>query len=118
MTSDTLNEKAEGVQQPDWMLRGFQEMIVDCGITKVQMVGSKFTWRKGRTEEKLDRCLATNTWKTLFPMTRVRTLPPLSSDHTPLWITLDGKCDKLHLRKHKFHFENIWLRDGNCRGVV
>ncbi|GKV17627.1 hypothetical protein SLEP1_g28105 [Rubroshorea leprosula] len=76
---------------------------------EVQMMGSKFTWRKGRTEEKVDKCLATNTWKTLFPMTRVRTLPPLSSDHTPLWITLDGKRDKLHLKKRKLIIDNALI---------
>ncbi|GKV52195.1 hypothetical protein SLEP1_g58784 [Rubroshorea leprosula] len=68
----SLDEKVGGGPQPDWMLRGFQEVINDCNLTEIQMVRGWFTWRRGRTEEKLDHCLGTISWRNLFPLAKKR----------------------------------------------
>ncbi|GLT59335.1 hypothetical protein SLA2020_321600 [Shorea laevis] len=112
------NEKIGGAPQLEWMLRGFQEVINDCDLTEIPMVRGRFTWRRGRTEEKLDRCLVTTAWRNLFPATKVSLLPPLSSDHTPLWVTLNGKVHRMQRQRRKFIFENMWLCDNTCQEVI
>ncbi|GKV08912.1 hypothetical protein SLEP1_g20481 [Rubroshorea leprosula] len=82
------------------------------------MVGGKFTWRRGRVCEKLDRGLASASWKCLFPHAQVRLLPPLSSDHNPLWLTINGRRDKRNRHKKKFCFEEMWLRDASCQEII
>ncbi|GLT59228.1 hypothetical protein SLA2020_320600 [Shorea laevis] len=97
---------------------GFQEVLVDCCLMEVKMVGGRFTWRRGNVVEKLDRGLATYAWKGAFPQAKVRLLPALSSDHKPLWITLDGRYNCMNGNRGRFLFEEMWLRDNSCRNVV
>ncbi|GKV02677.1 hypothetical protein SLEP1_g15075 [Rubroshorea leprosula] len=111
-------EKIGGNLQPYWMIQGFNETIAACGLTEVQMVGGNFTRKRGKVLEKLDRGLASTPWKCLFPQGRVRLLPPLSLDHTPLWLTIDGRQEKQNRHRKKFQFEEMWLRDVGCQEVL
>ncbi|GLT73742.1 hypothetical protein SLA2020_455790 [Shorea laevis] len=112
------HEKVGGTLQPDWMLHGFSDVIDFYGLLEVQMVGGLYTWRRGGLSEKLDRGLATLRWMSFFPQAQIHLLPPLSSDHTPLWITLDGRRDRRNRHKKRFRFEEMWLRDNGCQEVV
>ncbi|GLU04066.1 hypothetical protein SLE2022_212310 [Rubroshorea leprosula] len=118
--SDLLSqgEKIGGNLQLDWMIQGFNETIAACGLTEVQMVGGNFTWKRGKVLEKLYRGLASAPWKCLLPQGRVRLLPPLSSDHTPFWLTIDGRREKQNRCRKKFRFEEMWLRDVGCQEVI
>ncbi|GLU18275.1 hypothetical protein SLE2022_345820 [Rubroshorea leprosula] len=82
------------------------------------MVGGHFTWRRGGVKEKLDRGLATLRWRNLFPRAKVRLLPPLSSYHSPLWVSLDSHYKRHNRRKKRFQFEDMWLRDPGCNETV
>ncbi|GLU23847.1 hypothetical protein SLE2022_398230 [Rubroshorea leprosula] len=82
------------------------------------MVEGFFTWQRGRTLEKLDRSFANARWNEIFPKAVVRLLPPLSSDHRPLWITINGQRDCRNRHCKRFRFEEMWLRDTKCQEVV
>ncbi|GLT94943.1 hypothetical protein SLE2022_126540 [Rubroshorea leprosula] len=69
-------------------------------------------------EEKLDRSLATPNWRALFPRAKVRLLPPLSSDHSPLWITLDSHYKRRNRCRRRFRFEDMWLQDPRCTEII
>ncbi|GKV19445.1 hypothetical protein SLEP1_g29706 [Rubroshorea leprosula] len=84
-------EKRGGKPQPEWLLSGFQEAVVDCELTEVWMIGFPYTWTRGGVEEKLDRILASKEWQASFPQAMVRSLPLLGSDHSPLLMNFMGK---------------------------
>ncbi|GKV02665.1 hypothetical protein SLEP1_g15064 [Rubroshorea leprosula] len=91
---------------------------VDQKGREVQMVGGLFTWRQGRIYDKLDRGLATLRWMNLFPQAQIHLLPPLASDHTPLWVTLDGRRDRQSKHKRRLRFKEMWLQDNGCQEKV
>ncbi|GLU10723.1 hypothetical protein SLE2022_275090 [Rubroshorea leprosula] len=112
------DEKVGGDAQPEWLLAGFNDAIEACSLTELRMVGGSFTWQRGEIREKLDRGLATTRWHDTFPHAIVRLLPPLASDHKPLWISIDGRRDRRNWHRKRFRFEEMWLRDNRCQEVV
>ncbi|GLU21100.1 hypothetical protein SLE2022_372630 [Rubroshorea leprosula] len=61
------DEKKGGEPQPEWLLSGFREAVVDCELTEVRMIGFPYTWSRGGVEEKLDRILVSREWQASFP---------------------------------------------------
>ena len=87
------NEKRGGRAQPQWLLDGFQNAVVDYGLMDVPQVGPFFTWERSRgqdgwVEERLDRCMAGSKWMHLFPMSEVRVIDITTSDRLPLLLSL------------------------------
>ena len=74
---------------------GFLEWIFDTGLLDLRFSGSQFTWTRGTSfatfqGARLDRALCNTAWKLCFPFARVKILPELNSDHSPLqagWCT-------------------------------
>ncbi|KAK6147269.1 hypothetical protein DH2020_018181 [Rehmannia glutinosa] len=100
---------------------GFRASIDDCGLIDLGMIGYPFTWEIGRgtvnwVEERLDRCLATQSWYNLFPNCKVWNLEASMSDHSPIFLEL-GLQFRIK-RVKRFRFENSWLREGECRNIV
>ncbi|XP_019175839.1 PREDICTED: uncharacterized protein LOC109171159 [Ipomoea nil] len=63
-------EKRGGNPHPDSLLRGFGETIEECGLTQLPMSGYPYTWEKRKgtlnwIEERLDKVLATQSWREL-----------------------------------------------------
>ena len=54
---------------------------------------------------KINRIFVTTSWEAIFPLTRVRALERLTSDHNPL--VLDSR-DNVSFGKKRFHFEKWW----------
>ena len=84
------------------------------------MEGYQFTWEKSRgtpswVEERLDRALASQMWISLFDNACVFNLETPSSDHSALFLDfLVGQA----IRKRRFRFENVWLKEAECRTLV
>ena len=66
--------------------------------------------------ERLDRGLANHEWFMKFIGTKIHHLHSDSSDHSPLWISLDG-LDIPSFAK-PFRFEEMWLSDRGCSDIV
>lgn len=82
----------------------------------------KMTWDNGRhgkdnVKERLDRFIATVDWLDMYPLARVKNLPRVASDHSPILL-----CCEEHQRKIKkvkpFRFEKMWLRAAEFSSVV
>ncbi|XP_050217745.1 uncharacterized protein LOC126668598 [Mercurialis annua] len=87
------DEKRGGRGQPMWMINGFRETILECGLIDIGAKGHKFTWERGRgtngwIEERLDRVLCNNDWKEMFSSAEVCNLSVSTSDHKPILTTL------------------------------
>lgn len=99
----------------------FRDVIDECGFIDLGFVGSQFTWRKHFANghsiwERLDRGLANNEWFLKFSGSKVHHFHSDSSDHCPLWITLDGL--DLPVVEKPFRFEEMWLSDSGCSSIV
>lgn len=116
-----VDEKRGVRPQPRCLLEGFATTVNECGLADLGFVGEKFTWEKLRgqhnwIQERLDRCLANQTWQQMFPEVEVQVIEVATSDHLPLYLNLNKQV--YAPRQKYFRFENIWLREQDCRNVV
>lgn len=115
------DEKMGGREHPRRFLNGFRETLQDCELLDLGFVGPKYTWEKSRgkenwVQERLDRGLATQQWRNLFPTAEVRVLEVATSDHLPLHLHLKKQ---IYVQKRKrFRFENVWVKDQDCLNLV
>lgn len=112
--------KRGNTPHPNYLLNGFRQAVESCNLLDIGMQGYPFTWERGRgmgnrVEERLDRVLATGDWITYFSNTVVCNILTVASDHLALF--LEFVVNSL-VRKHRFRFENLWLREEECREVV
>lgn len=52
----------------------------------------------------------------MFPCARVQVLEVSTSDHLPLWLQLNRQV--YVPRGRRFRFENIWIQEKDCRGII
>lgn len=115
------HEKKGGRPQPRALLEGFKDVVAECGLTDLGFNGSEFTWERFRgttawIQERLDRCMANQEWRGMFPLAEVKVLEVSTSDHLPLFLDLNRK---IYVPKMKrFKFENIWIREDQCLKVI
>ena len=77
-------------------------------------------WAKGRwgnaaIKERLDRGLASISWRLVFPNASVQHLGALNSNHLPILLdTNPNDC----FNPHPSCFEAAWIRDERCQEVI
>lgn len=107
-------EKKGGRPHPNALLHGFADALEYCNLFDLGMCGYSFTWERGRgkinwVEERLDRAVASNSWRLLFQNARLENINTVSSDHSAISLDLESKQNVY--RKKLFRFENAWLKD-------
>lgn len=115
------NEKRRGNPQPRHLIEGFKDAVEVNGLSDFRFQGYQFTWEKSRgtpnwIEAKLDRILVSDFWRELYGNAKANSLEISRSDHLPLIIHTASAT--FTNRIHKFHFENLWLKEQHCRQVV
>ncbi|KAJ4846132.1 hypothetical protein Tsubulata_000840 [Turnera subulata] len=68
--------------------------------------------------ERLDRAVASDAWKQLFPEACVYSLPREQSDHSPIKIKLQQQCPRSQRPRKLFRFESMWTREANFEQAV
>ncbi|XP_031107562.1 uncharacterized protein LOC116012214 [Ipomoea triloba] len=106
---------------PVALIEGFNNMLEDCGLFDLGMSGRKFTWERGKgtdswVEERLDRAVAGADWCSLFPQATVSNHDVITSDHTAIFIEIDGPA--IVRQKRRFMFENAWIKESGCKDIV
>ncbi|XP_019159671.1 PREDICTED: uncharacterized protein LOC109156272 [Ipomoea nil] len=114
-------EKEGRVPHPRWLLRGFGEAVNESGLFDFGFGGCQFTWERGRgtdrwVREKLDRVLVSDGWRDMFLRVSARSLDGSTSDHLPIFLTVDVGNQFSYTRKPRY--ENCWERNPDCSGVV
>lgn len=95
--------------------------VNDSGLQDFGFLGSEFTWERSRgspswIQERLDRGLANQEWRGLFPAATVTVLEVSTSDHLPLFLEVN---QKMYVHKaRKFRFENMWIKENQCLQLV
>ncbi|KAK6164533.1 hypothetical protein DH2020_001397 [Rehmannia glutinosa] len=120
-----LHEKKGGNLKSWQDMEQFRTVVGECELSDLGFSGHRFTWTNGRSgedniQERLDRVLANETWKNIFPSWRVSHLHRVKSDHTPLLVNFDNvdRCFSHNRRKKKFRFEKMWLEHQDCEKIV
>ncbi|XP_019190306.1 PREDICTED: uncharacterized protein LOC109184723 [Ipomoea nil] len=115
------SEKKGTHPHPQWLIRGFNEAIESSGLRDLDFDGCQFTWEKSRgtpnwIQEKLDRILVNDAWLERFGDARARSISVPSSDHLPMLLCTVPTARRQ--RRNKFKFENVWLKENQCREIV
>ncbi|XP_074352931.1 uncharacterized protein LOC141692091 [Apium graveolens] len=115
------SDKRGGAPYPQWLLEGFNETVMEAGLTDLELYGHKFTWERGRNtdawiEIRLDRALATESWLQLFPDAKLYNLEGSSSDHSAIFLDLVRRSSRK--KRRFFRFENAWLTEPLCSIIV
>ena len=107
--NETLSpsEKWGGSLRIRSQMRGFQQALEQCELTELNSFGPKFTWSNCREgmdfiKEKLDRGVANQEWRDLFPNAEIKVEFSMGSDHLPIFLLL-----RLRLLRHKMVFRKI-----------
>ncbi|KAL2905203.1 Phosphatidylinositol 3-kinase 3 [Bienertia sinuspersici] len=103
----------------------FRDAVATCNLEDMAYVGHDFTWSNNRggdqnIQERLDRFLATTSWKAIFSGSVVFHLAKRKLDHLTLLLNIKGemRTSKKKKRKCLFKFKEMWLRDEECGQVV
>ncbi|XP_019163454.1 PREDICTED: uncharacterized protein LOC109159798 [Ipomoea nil] len=115
------SEKRGPHPQSSALIEGFNDALEDCQLMDLGMLGSRFTWERGRgteawVEERLDRAVATAEWSDIFEEAEVENLLTFTSDHNAIFLSLE----MLNIRggRKAFKFESAWILDEGCGKVV
>ncbi|KAE8657927.1 hypothetical protein F3Y22_tig00116976pilonHSYRG00123 [Hibiscus syriacus] len=82
-----------------------------------------FTWASGTRArtfvcERIDRFVAKNDWRFLFPEARVDTVPMAYSNHSAIVLSLEGVVVTRSTRRDYFKFDVCWANEDKCRDIV
>ncbi|KAK7838298.1 hypothetical protein CFP56_019980, partial [Quercus suber] len=88
---------------------------IDLGFS-----GNTFTWARGKwgsfaIRRRLDRAIASISWRLAFPKVVVTHLGALKSDHTPILLDTNLEDSFAH---RPFQFEAAWIKDNGCNSIV
>ena len=97
-----------------------KELLFEFNAVDLGFSGNKFTWAKGRwgntvVKRRLDRGVASISWRLAFPKASITHLGASKSDHTPILLDTLPKESFAH---RPFRFEAVWLRDERCHAVI
>lgn len=111
------SEKSNNTISHRWA-DAFNDWINRWGLIELNPNNKKFTWTNNQDNlvmAKLDRVFVTTDWESNFPLTRIKALSRLPSDHNPL--LLDTGED-LSRHKKRFRVERWWLEKESFREIV
>ncbi|XP_074342398.1 uncharacterized protein LOC141679917 [Apium graveolens] len=114
-------EKRGGHPYPSWLIQGFQQVIDDCDLNDMDMIGYPYTWERGQgtkewIEVRLDRALVSNSFMQHFAEAKLTNMEISTSDHNPILMEPFAVSHTVVVKG--LRFENAWLRDPMCRKIV
>lgn len=100
-------DKQGGRLYPIWLLQGFQEVLDDCELMDVPLVGYPFTWELGHgtanwIEIRLDRALISPSFVNQFKDVKLINLEISTSDHAPILLEPYNTISITHIKRFKF----------------
>uniref|UniRef100_A0A453MYM0 Endonuclease/exonuclease/phosphatase domain-containing protein n=1 Tax=Aegilops tauschii subsp. strangulata TaxID=200361 RepID=A0A453MYM0_AEGTS len=99
----------------------FRDTLEICGLIDLGFVGVPFTYDNKRSggsnvKVRLDRAVATNSWRNLFAHTSVLHIPSPCSDHVA--VLVKGSADQGPTGPKCRRFELFWERDAMLPDVI
>jgi hypothetical protein len=118
---DASEKRGRTIRSP-WLINGFQQAVIDSGLSDVQVEGYPYTWFKSlgtprAVEERLDRALANNLWFNMFPNATVESLVARAPDHYPILVNV-VPIPQSHVPKRHFRYKNAWQLEPGFKELV
>lgn len=112
-----FNEITQSDEKLGWLdreaeqMQKFRDCLSFCGLTDLGFVRQRFTWCNGRLREqrtlvRLDRIVANEEWRRIFPEAMVHHVSMTASDHCLLMMSMKKRKPN-KLRKKRFFFEEM-----------
>lgn len=103
-------------------MKEFQQALEDCDLTDFGFYGPKYTWSNCREgvdfiKERLDRGVANQAWRDLFPEVEVHVEIVLGSDHSPIFLHLASTIRGCR-NGPKFQHKASWTLVGDYLEVI
>lgn len=78
---------------PHSLVQGFRDVVDDCDLIDMPLVGHQFTWERGictteMIEVRMDRALVSAYFLNLFAVSKLVNLEVSTSDHSPILLQL------------------------------
>ncbi|XP_061354839.1 uncharacterized protein LOC133299400 [Gastrolobium bilobum] len=111
-------EEKNGGVEPHWTsMTEFRNCLEECNLSDIGFKGPRYTWKRGKLAERLDRACSNENWNLRFPNRFLSHLPFYSSDHRPL-ILLSGTPPKGTNSIKPFRFMASWLTCELFYGII
>jgi hypothetical protein len=119
-------EKQGGAPKAQYLMENFRSALDFCNLQDLGFEGDIFTWRNnnfrvdGYIRERLDRAVASPSWRVRFPGYKVINGDPEHSDHRPVIVHLEGTTRPVRTGQNNLNkrFEARWLLEDGCEEVV
>lgn len=116
----TSDEKFGGRSLGSCSRNYLENFMNNTGTIDLGFNGHMFTWRNNRLglahiRQRLDRAVANDSWKILFPNAGITHLPISNSDHAPIILKLHQNT---YSKPYPFRFMEAWTRDPTCKEVI
>uniref|UniRef100_A0A453EYZ0 Reverse transcriptase domain-containing protein n=1 Tax=Aegilops tauschii subsp. strangulata TaxID=200361 RepID=A0A453EYZ0_AEGTS len=107
--------------RPEPQMAAFRDTLILCELVDLGFVGVPYTYDNMRSgganvRVRLDRAVATNSWRNLFAFSSVSHLASGSSDHVPL--LLRGLADTQKPTAGSMQYEIFWETDAGLPEVI
>jgi hypothetical protein len=104
-----------GSERHRTQMRAFQQALEDCSLSDLGYSSPKFTWQNCQegdcfVKERLDRGVANNAWRSLFPDAEIIVTSTIFSDHAPIFLTLT-RGRGVQRRSRGFRFQSSWAME-------
>ncbi|KAE8736154.1 hypothetical protein F3Y22_tig00000132pilonHSYRG00024 [Hibiscus syriacus] len=118
-----VNKKSGGRNPVRSQMEEFKQCLRVAEVWDIRPRTGWFTWASGTRArsfvcERIDRYVAKNDWRLLFPEARVDTVPMASSDHSAIVLSLEGVAVMRSVRKDYFKFDACWAEEEKCKDIV
>ncbi|GAV71271.1 hypothetical protein CFOL_v3_14765 [Cephalotus follicularis] len=118
-----LSEKELGIDRSGRQMDEFQRTLDTRLLRVLGFHGCPFTWSNGRIWEKLilcrlDRCIGTTNWLSLFRQVYVSHEVCGASDHCLIVISLYGAPRAKHKKRKYIKFEVMWVKEIRCKDII
>ncbi|XP_042942689.1 uncharacterized protein LOC122276859 [Carya illinoinensis] len=116
-------EKFSAADRPFRLMEAFRSAMEDCALREVPFQVDFFTWSNSREgnsfpKEKLDRALGNQCWFDGFLDGFVSTLVAQSSDHAPIFLSVNSDASFRGIGSRPFRYEANWFKRDGCEDVV
>lgn len=118
----TSSEKWGGNVRHRHQMQDFQQALEDCELTDLGFYGPKFTLRNCREredfiKERLDRGVANQAWRDMFPIAELQVEIAIGSDHYPIILHPTGTARDRRYGP-KFRHEASWTLEEEYPVVI
>ncbi|XP_052477317.1 uncharacterized protein LOC128032639 [Gossypium raimondii] len=114
-------EKKGGLAREERRMEAFKKTLEECQLEDLGYTGAWFTWERGNLpktniRERLDRGVANDKWRNLFPSGNIQHLIHTMSDYCPL--LLNSKTGNTYVGRPRFKFEAWWIMEDSLEGII